>query len=167
MDKSLSDTEIDKLCNYKVNIITYPDLATYDNIDDLLEPYGNLVILYETKKGYGHWVALMKMDNNTLEFFDPYGGKPDDQLKFIPEHFRIENNEYHTHLIYLLLKSRYKITYNEHKLQKFLEDINTCGRWVCLRILFKNMSLKDFNKMVRSFPDFTPDELVTYLTSFV
>lgn len=42
----LSSEDIKKLLNGKTKIILYPDLKKYKDIDSLLYPYNNVVILY-------------------------------------------------------------------------------------------------------------------------
>ena len=83
MNISLSSDDILKALDSKVKIIQYPDISKYKTIDNLLAPYNRVVILYLTTKNYGHWVCIFKNKNNQIEFFDSYGIKPDNELKFI------------------------------------------------------------------------------------
>ena len=83
-DMPYSGQDIMDICDNETKVITYKDLLKFDNIDEALEPYGNIVILYEKKPNFGHWVCLIKHeDQNKIEFYDPYGFGIDDQFKLI------------------------------------------------------------------------------------
>jgi len=158
---SLSESDIKTMLNGQCNVLTYPELVNYDNINDAMGPHGALILLYMTNQNYGHWVCAFKRNNNAIEFFDSYGFFPDDELKLIPEYFRKVSNQLYPHLTYLLLKSKNKIEYNNVQLQKLKKDVNTCGRWCIVRIMLRNLTINEF---VRKFQD-NGDFKVTELTS--
>lgn len=162
--KSLSDGDIMFLLNEKANIMTYPELTKYHDLDEALGPHSALVLLYETKRKFGHWTLVFKLDNDTVEFFDSYSLMPDDELSFIPEHYRIENNELLPHLTYLLYNSGYNVEFNDYKLQAHVKDTNTCGRHVVARLLFRNMDIDNYVDMI-SETGMDPDTFVTVLTN--
>lgn len=166
--KPFSGDDILTICDHKTKIITYPQLYNFRNIDDLLKPYGCVVILYETKPSYGHWVCLLKHNNNGkpyLEFFDSYGMQFDEQLKFIPKKFRKENNEEYPKLTDMLIKSKYPVRYNDRQLQQLYDDVSSCGRHVAFRIVMKDIKLGQYIRLMTS-SKYSPDMLVTYLTAF-
>ena len=166
----LSSQDIRDSMDGKVKVIRYGELSEYNNIDDLLYPYGNVAILYQTKPNYGHWTCIFKRKvkrdeqrtklNNfvgykrgtteEIEFFDPYGIMLDDELEFIPYQFRVESNQVNKYLTNLLMKSKYPININHIPFQELKDGVNSCGRHVCLRMLLKNMSLKDYTKIFMS-----------------
>lgn len=176
----LSDGDIESMMQGKVNIVYYPDVHKYKSVDELLHPYGCCIILYVSKPHTGHWVCLtvrpeihMKKNGNPkiiLEYFNPYGsdntfgysGMPDDELHFIDDQFRIENNEDYPYLTRLILNCDYKLTYNEFPFQKLNSDIKTCGRWTVLRCLLRELSLEQFRDL---FLGLYGDDLVTILTT--
>ena len=147
MDKSLSNQDIENFLGHSPNIIRYKDLKKFNSIDQALKN-GYVIILYETKQNFGHWVLVFKRNKNTIEHFDSYGIKPDDELDFIKPIFKIINGTVKPYLTYLLLKSKYKVEYNEFKLQKMAPNINTCGRWILLRLLLKDYDIYDFKKIL-------------------
>jgi hypothetical protein len=161
--KSLSNFDILKLTGNNTKIITYPELSKYKTIDELLKPYGSCVILYLTKQDYGHWVCLIKQPNNVIEFFDSYGYPVDKQLKFVNEQLRKDLDTKTPHLSYLLYKSPYKVIFNDAKLQKLQKDINTCGKHVAMRILFKDIPIDEYTKILKSYKIPT-DDLISLLT---
>ena len=169
MNKSLSNTDIKRKLGGQVRIMSYRDIYKYKDIDSMLGKYGAVALLYETKERYGHWVAIFKTfdpksGEPIISFFDPYSIPVDHELDFIDDDFKIENNVVYPYLSELLYKSPYQIEYNEHKLQKFKPGINTCGRWVIARLLFRNLPLDEFNELFASDNYITSDELVTIFT---
>lgn len=147
---ALSNRDILKLLKGKANIVIYPNLHYYKNIDEVLGKYGACILLFEARKDYGHWCCIFKINNNTLEFFNPYGGYPDDSLKHIPLHFRIKSNQYVPYLSILMLKSSYELTYNEFTFQKKGYDIKTCGRHCVSRLLLRNLSIYQYHDLLNN-----------------
>jgi len=167
--KDLSNEDILRITKGKVKIIEYKELHNATSLEPFLEPYGSLVILYETREGYGHWVCLIKRGINSLEFFDPYGFKVDEELNLINEmHIRRNSeNQIQPHLTALIQSGGYRVSSNLTKLQKFKKDVNTCGRWVALRILLKNMSIEKFTKLLCCNKNGDADWYVSALTYFM
>ncbi len=166
-DIALSNYDILKLIDGKANIVLYPNLYKYDNIDDILEPYGAFVLLFEARPKYGHWTCIFKLDDDTLEFFNPYGGYPDDTLKYIPENFSKQTYQNHTYLTQLLLRSPYNLTYNEYRFQQMGKNIRTCGRHCVTRLLYRWMSLEEYYEFLKGLAkmfDINFDQIVTILT---
>jgi len=153
----------------KTKIMTYKDLNNFDSIDSVLHPHGNVVLLYETRPNYGHWVCLLKhiSDNGRpyLEFFDSYGMAPDQQLSFIKSRFRQENHQDYPILTELMKQSKYPVIYNKEQLQDDFNDVSTCGRHVSFRLIMRDRPLADYLRMFNK-SKLSPDEIVTYLTAF-
>ena len=169
-DIALSDKELLKIIDGKANLVLYPDLINYKTIDDVLGPHDACILLFEAKPHYGHWCCLFKVTDRLIEFFNPYGGYPDDSLKYIPDHFRKVSNQDYPYLSWLLINSPYELSYNEHKFQKQEKDIKTCGRWCGIRLACRHMSLEQFTDFINSMTKMlncTGDELVTILTMYV
>jgi hypothetical protein len=163
--KPFSGEDILNITDNQTKIITYPELYNFKTIDDVFKPYDSVVILYETKPNYGHWVCLLK-HGNKIEFFDPYGFFIDDQLEFINKKFRKQNNEDFPILSKMLLDSKYKIVYSKAKLQKYSGDISSCGRHVTFRIVMRDLPLNEYVKLLKH-NKYDPDMIVTYLTAFL
>lgn len=161
---ALSDKDVLKLVRGRANLILYPEMHKYSTIDEVLGPYGSCLILYESEPNYGHWTCVNKILSDTIEYFNSYGGLPDNALKYIPQSFQKVSNQDYTYLAKLMYDSKYKLTYNEHRFQKMNNDIRTCGRWACLRIILKHLSLKEFTKI---FKNKDSDKLATLLTMYI
>lgn len=164
---ALSNFDILKILDDKTNIILYPDLYQYRTLDECLQPYGSAIILFEAKPQYGHWVCVFKTINGEIEFFNPYGGYPDDSLWYIPYRFREVSHQLYPHLSYLLINSPYELSYNEFQFQKHGKNIKTCGRWCCARLLFRQLDLYEFKNLIDELKrklHLSGDKIVTLLT---
>lgn len=163
----LSGKDILKMLKGKTKIIIYPDLHDYNNINDVLNPYGSCIILYLTKKNYGHWTCLIDHDDR-IEFYDPYKNyTPDSELKNIDYNFRIESNQLDAYLAKLLCKNNKPIEYNNYDFQQLNNNIKTCGRHCVSRILFKKFKLDEYYEIIKSLCseyNLTPDQLITYIS---
>lgn len=165
-DVALSNYDLIEMLDNKANIITYPELKNFNRIDDVLGPTGAAFILFETEPRYGHWVALMKR-GKTIEFFNSYGGWPDDTLEYIPEDFQKKSNQDKTYLTKLLLDSPYEIEYNEFPFQKQDAKIRTCGRHSVVRLLLKDLDIYQYKKfldIIKKETGMDYDQIVTFLT---
>ena len=169
LNKSLSSLDIKKILNGNVKIIIYPEIVDYKSIDDLLKPYDCVVILYMHNKiqngYYGHWCCIFRIDDKNIEFFDPYGIFPDDELDYnISTYFRKESGLEYPLLTYLLFYtgSKYKLSYNEYVFQG--KNVSTCGRHCAVRLLNKHLSLKEYKKKMDSFKQ-NYDIIVTIMTN--
>lgn len=172
MDKrlkySLSSDEVQKLAP-KSKFVLYEDLHKYRSIDELLSPYGSVILLYEWIRNpdviSGHYITINRLSNGVIEVFDSFGRKPDVpllELKDEPE-FKIATNQDHKYLLDLLLKSPYKVSFNEYRLQN--NNYSTCGRWCAMRVRYKLLSLEEFVKMFLNKKE-TPDVIVTHMTGY-
>jgi hypothetical protein len=178
-----SDEDIRKTCDYKVNVLTYTDLASMRDLDECFVVSGDLnkdspmfgqdvgacILLYMTKHNFGHWVCFFRVPgvDDTIEFFDSYGLMPDDELQFVPAHFRKESEQDVPHLTWLFRNSKYKkFIYNKDKLQRVFADVNTCGRWSACRVGNMAIPLRNFQRMFIK-QKFDPDWYVTAITLMI
>jgi hypothetical protein len=157
----LGDADIrGRLFDKSVKIIVYEDLANYKNIQQLLPRSKDAVImLYQRKENYGHWVAILRNKNNIV-FFDPYGCRPDKQLLWTPKYLREQLNQKTPHLSHLLnscLEDGFKVSFNQTAYQKDENAVNTCGRH-CVSVVnywmrSVNPSLSDYYKLMKKYKD--------------
>lgn len=165
--KSLSNYEILKLVKNRANLVSYTEMHKYRSLDELLGEYGACIVLYETKKNYGHWCCIFKVTNELLEFFDPYGIFPDQELKFIKKDFQIASRQNEPYLCKLMLESPYVLSYNHFRFQKYKKGVNSCGRWCGLRIIFRNLPLELFIEIFGKKRKYSNDFYVTMLTNYI
>jgi hypothetical protein len=139
----------------KVKIVTYEELDNYKTLEELLEPWQAVIILYENHENaeIGHWVTIFKMpgaNNKMLEYFDSYGSFVDQpvsewnkQAKRLHEPNRIEPK-----LIELILESPYKdnVEWNEQEFQSSEIAVDTCGLWAVIRLKNNILNENGFKK---------------------
>lgn len=119
----------------RARILKYGELNDYKSIDELLPNVKDYVILLlESDENVGHWMALMRPNKDTVEFWDSYGGKPGSQEKWNSKNKNNQLGQYAGVLTQLLNNFDGRVVYNPVKYQGGGEDINTCGRWCILRI---------------------------------
>ena len=163
----LSDDDILDITRNKTNLMTYASLENYNNIDDVLGEHGACVLLYQHDESEGHWCCIFKSAQNddTLIFHDPYGIKLDSEIEKSPFQMRRHNGEIVPHLSHLLEKSNYKVIQDTYQFQEFKHDINTCGKFVCVRLLFRDYTPRKYKHLLlNSFEGMNPDKTVSMLT---
>ena len=105
---SLSDSDIRQILKGKTKVVSNTDLYKYSNIDQLLKPYDNFILLYESKPNYGHWVSVLRR-GNIIEVNDPYGNaKVDEERNSYPLEWKIKSHQEFPYLRQLLLKAHKK-----------------------------------------------------------
>ena len=160
---ALGDDDINKILEPDTHIFTYPYLKSVKDIDEVFDPYGRAMMLYLTEdRATGHWICLIRRPHE-IEFFDPYGEKPDTQLQWLGGAKRKELDADKPLLSRLLREKGLPVIYNKHKFQEEDDDIATCGRHCVVRLLFKDLPLPKYAQMIES-TGMRPDEFVTKLT---
>lgn len=168
---SFSDKDMMKLVDNEANLVTYPQIKKYQTLDQLLGKHRACIILYLQKKSYGHWCCIFERDDEQglINFFDPYGYFPDDELKFNKQNKNHELGQKMPYLSILMLKdqNRYKYVYNPYRIQTLTDQNNICGRAVGLRLNFRELSDKDFFDLLTKNKAYDKDTWIIMLTSFV
>jgi hypothetical protein len=148
MEKALSTTDILQKLPW-VEVLTYDELCKYGSIFDIMNNDNKhaFVLLYMSKRRFGHWTCVFLDDLGAIEVFDSYGiERPDDELELISKNFREISYQDQPYLSDLLHKSGKEIQVNDHQFQSYGEGINTCGRWVILRLMCKCLTIQEFIK---------------------
>ncbi len=102
---SLSGDDILNITDNKCTVMRYQDLEKFQNIDQALEPHGAIVLLYQHEADFGHWVAVFKVNDSTIEVFDSYGIPIDSEIDFSPFQLRRHQGEKVAHLTHLIEQS--------------------------------------------------------------
>ena len=159
----LSDGDIRKMLGDDIKILTYDQLANIRDYNELFDAKGRSILLYPTvSPTTGHWVCLLNKQDG-IEFFDPYGNKPDDISEYISRPVREELNIRKKMLLPLLKQSGKPIVYNTHAFQKDRNDIATCGRHAVSRCLYAPKTLDEYKYIVDS-SNLAPDDFVLGIT---
>ena len=164
MSYSLTNKDIEKFLGPN-HIIKYSELSKYDDIDDVFGDNNFVVVLIESKRNMGHWTNLLRYDDGTIEQFDSYEGTIDGELKYVSNTMKHNLHEINFALTELLHKR--KTVWSTYRYQRLEDGIDTCGRWVILRIImFVNGGMKLdafenwFKMMKKQFSKASNDELV-------
>ena len=161
INTSLSGEDIHRLVD--CNVLTYSDLHKHKTIDTILGKHKKAVLLYHTSPSYGHWTTIYE-HNNTIFFFDSYGGKLDSQLNFLTEDLREDLKSNHSYLTKLLYESNKKVEYNQYQFQRRSPGVATCGRWSVHRLRHPEIGIDEYYKIFKEASRFMNlDELICHL----
>ena len=161
----LPNRDISRMCEHKVAIHSYEELAMMSDYTQLFNGREGCVLLYETRHNFGHWVLLINLGDR-VEFFDPLGIRIDQELKLVPENLRSGLNEDVPHLTHLL--QNVHVIENTTQLQRVDYHINTCGRHVVSRfkMFLDGFDLKSYLRLFerqKEDPDLTVSKLTLLL----
>ena len=164
INKSLTDGDLRRYLGGSVgdNIIKYSDLVNYNSITELLPKQKDykIILIENDDFNKGHWVAIMRYfdkqndDKDTIEYFNSYGKKPDAQKSVIGACRYPVLGQTENYLSQLIKKRPKDLTYiwNKKAFQKQKQGINTCGRWLVLRLTLMrdmDMGLKEFQSVIK------------------
>lgn len=159
MQESLSNFEIEKVLP-GARCLTYRQLKQYTSLEQLFRDAPYAIILYELEPNYGHWVMLMRQGKYN-EFFDSYGGMPDTQMDDIDNVTKNRFGYDYPHIARLLYKSNRPCQYNDVQLQKYDDNVQTCGKWCVVRAMMNHMLVDDFSRGFKQYNN--PDEFVCHV----
>lgn len=162
ISRPLSGRDIVRLVGNRAKVMRYSKLQEYNNIEDVFGGGDAVIVLYESKRNFGHWTLILNRPEN-YEHFDSYGLKPDQELKFVPKPFKQQYYNDIPHLTLLLYKSEKPTHYSQYKLQSEKQNVNTCGRWCVVRALLKRLSEDQFHELFTG-KGVNPDAVVTMVT---
>ncbi len=188
-NKALSPVDIFRIAEKTCNVLKYPDLKDFEDIDQLFEEGSSLykyltpeydfdnntcILLYMSHPNFGHWCSISRIPENgrvKYQFLDPYGTIIDDQLEYIKKEFREESDQDKAYLCKLLLKAidedKADVHYNEKRMQKLDGKTSTCGRYAALFLKYNQVPVEDFAKILMKASKkhkIEVDDLVTAMT---
>lgn len=165
-DVTLSGEDVLKICNNNANLFAYHNITQFHDINQLFDNKPAAIILYEKRYNFGHWVTLIRFPDH-FEFFDSLGYHYDQEELWADPKVRPSLNEDEPYLTELLESSGLPITYNKHKLQESIKDVNTCGRWAGFRALLHNTTNEEFYDLFKDLKCYKPDFWVTCFTMLI
>lgn len=132
------------------NIRRYRDIATH-GLPALFGRYNYVVLLVPVRsEDNGHWIICVRHPDGGgggIEYFDAYGGEPDKWLRNFPP-----------------LLADFPFTFvNRVQFQSMQRGVSTCGRWVVLRFLCRQMPLTLFQRAFGRPVRLTPDQICTLI----
>lgn len=146
----ISEHDIRKICDGKVNVIPYSLLETMyktsQPITQLFKPEFNncVVLLYQLQGtlGVGHWVSLIfDEDTGILNFFNPYGFGIDQEINLMTHS--------DLYLTKLLKQSKMRVNINTFRFQVLKDDISTCGMHAAIRCVFNELDNSEYYRFMR------------------
>lgn len=155
----LSNDDLITMLDGKTRIVPYDELKGVKSIEELLHPYGNVIILYLATPNSGHWCTIIDRGNH-YEFFDSYGYSVDEVLPLMPASGKIPR------LRRLLQKTNKLVLWNPYELQGSGREIATCGYYCFLRITYKDMPLLEFIDLFLDKKK-SPDYIASLLTTLI
>jgi hypothetical protein len=159
---ALGDDDIETILG-KTFIFSYPYLDDVNHIDDVFDKNGRSIMLFLTEdENTGHWISMHK-NKEGIHYFDPYGIAPEGEKKWLTNQELEKLDQAHPRLIQLFRESKYPIYYNNYEFQVDKKGINTCGRHCVVRLLFKNLSLEQYKKLIDK-SGLSPDDFVIKIT---
>lgn len=160
---SLSDADIRQMLGSDAKIMPYPALEGMNDIDECFDRKGRCILLFLRESEHsGHWCCLLRHPDH-IEFFDPYGEKPQAQLEGLSKSRLEQLNQDRPFLTNLLRKKGMPVLYNTHAFQKMKNNIATCGRHCVVRCLYSHLPVEKYAAVIKK-SGLTPDEFVAGAT---
>ena len=100
----MSNNDIIKRLGGRTKILMYDEFNKYEDLEDVLRPWDNVVFLLRTEEDFGHWMCIKK-NRDRISFFDSYGDFPDVQKKFVEKKFLEKSEQKYNKLCELLWKA--------------------------------------------------------------
>lgn len=154
-------------------ITAISDIVNKPTIQAVLGPTKAAILLYVTQMDpvahveSGHWTVCMQHADGSIETFDPYGMRPDAELRFVCAACKAAANERHAVLTPLLMASGQRLVYNKADLQSHSPRVSTCGRHCIVRLWHRDMPIDAYVRWLRgaaAAAGMTTDEYVTSVT---
>ena len=154
--KMLSESDVKRVSQVPdLRIIRYPDLKTVPSWAALINNSGKAaaVLFLVDSETSGHWIAVFQGPDGPY-VFDPLGTALDAERKMIPAEKREALGQSEPELSRLLASAHAEGAGSPHvnhtEFQEFSPNVNTCGRWVGLRIAKRGLTDVEFKKYVHS-----------------
>lgn len=157
IEKPLSIDDLVKILGYQFrdDMILYSNLDQYKSIEQLLPRNKTFKIILIRDEPYsGHFVVILRY-KKTIEWWDSYGFKPDDQLDYMMVNNRLDQTKSELYDIFRdSQKKGFQIVYNKKAYQQYSTDYKTiavCGRYCSLRVIMllkHNYDLEQFNNFM-------------------
>jgi hypothetical protein len=149
MNRALSKKEVLMLAGINIPLITHRMFSKIKKLESLMI-YPAILVLYEKVDHLGHWVCIIfHKKRKVIEFFDPYGLFPDTEQIFISKDMWISSFIARLFFNFITTNPDWKIEYNSERLQRIFPGIGTCGRWVGVRLRYRDIPLEEFVEYFR------------------
>ena len=141
--------------NPDAKVLKYTELYDYKSIEDLFKDTRKVIILYLMfSESAGHWTTLF-LNQDGINFFDPYGVPPDYELELLSKSKRRQLDEEQDYLKNML--EPYKVIFNNITYQD--EYSTTCGCFVSHRLFYSHLNDQQYFSIFTD-SGMRPDNLV-------
>ena len=174
-DYCLSDSDVKRVAGSTgLLIIRYPELSRFATWDEFMQNQARAAAVLFLVQGptSGHWIAAFDGPDATAQVWDPLGMPLDSQRNELSASKRNalgENEAQFARLLATAEAAGKRPCINHVEFQEFSPSINTCGRWVGLRILHRDKTDTQFKAFVlgkvKAAGMRSPDEWVTQYTN--
>jgi hypothetical protein len=140
IDTDLTGSQIKEIINKTPVLYSTIPKYTFNTLFPPSSPF-QIFLLQTTNVNTGHYVAVI-VNKKKIEYFDPYGlGSPDSYKQYTKF-----DQQYGSLLLNLLNSDPLKrpIISNKIDYQTRNNNVSTCGRWSCSRIMYRNLSQVQF-----------------------
>jgi hypothetical protein len=149
VSKPLSATDIREKLGGKVTIVKYSQLSRFKSLQQLMSGGARVVILFETKQDYGHWICLVGDPGyaTRINFMDSYGINVDDEREWVSSSGLRKLGQGQPYLSRLLIRwmnDGGSVDYSDRQLQRYSSHISTCGHWCILRLFRSDLNNNQF-----------------------
>lgn len=145
MDVALSDADILsalRRIGVDSHVVEYRDICGM-TLADLLPDDNPAVVYLATEPSFGHWTCAFQRKGE-IEAWDSMGHLIDASLLEVSPEMRAELHETSPCLMELLMASGRPICWNTSDFQRCAPGVNTCGRWVVLRLSKRDLDDAEF-----------------------
>ena len=152
----LGEDQIKHIAQADIKIVRYPDLDSVPSWDALTGGAGGpgaAVLFCTTSPTAGHWLGAWTDTSGRAHVFDPLGYGLDQERKRLPSQTNAQLDQKDPEFSLLLKKSGAGIAGCKVSRIDFQQDkpgIDTCGRWVGLRLKHRNLSDDEFARRVKA-----------------
>jgi hypothetical protein len=166
---ALTMEEVMQICLGKTNMVKYSELPNCQSLfdDNVLGKYHCCILYWETSsRTMGHYTSLIyQSQSNILELYDSYGMNLSQLYDMANTSEELTNHVRYLDILVNKAVSEQNVNfiYNNRRMQRRVDNINTCGRYASLRNRLMNLSLSQFNAFL-THHEMTPDEMVSALT---
>lgn len=138
----------------QTHMLLYDELARVTSLKQAFNGKKFAVIYFRLRGSeVGHWICMVDYPSH-YEHFDPYGISIDRELSITHEG---------PYLSRLMATADKHVITNTYKFQKWKLHMNTCARWVVVRIYMSHMGLTQLYTFVNN-TDRDHDKVATLLT---
>jgi hypothetical protein len=162
-EQDLNGIDVNYLTKGKAIMLLYKDLLKFDSILDAFGSVNNIILLFPVQNDtMGHWICIRRNNSKKLiRHWDSYG------LSWEQERGYTSNKYVKQNILgdlYAKLPSQgWRVDWNKYKLQQMADNINTCGRFACMRARLDYLDNDEFANLFLH-QKMSPDWYITCLT---